>query len=630
MQQRLAPTVSHPILRERQPAFPAVKELTQILLARKELPVHVAAVALLGLMAALMFASAWNDTVTHDEAAHLGAGYAYLRKADYRLNPEHPPLMKDLASFPLLLIDLRVDWNHKSWTEDPFGQWDFGERLLFQSGQDADALTRATKAPIILFTVALGGVIFAWTRKQFGSAAALLALVLYTLSPTFLAHGRLVTTDVGAAAGFFIGTVGFLRFLKSPTRRNVVLAGLAMGFAFLTKFSTIVLLPVALLLAVVWVLVQKYPARRSFLRCRTRTGGSFVVAFRPPQKVRALWRTLARTVCVFGIASLVIYAVYLHHTWNYPPQRQRTDTEFHLIGHGVGHTPKNIVLWASDKPGLRPWAGYFSGLFQGIQRSAEGNRPFFLGKIYETGSRLYFPFVYLVKEPLALHVLTILALVFALSRVRRPVSPREWLEARFTEFAFLVVIAFYWCVSIRSNLNIGVRHVLPTFPFLYILVANQVTVLYRRLLGKPAAIRAFRFVLGALLAWQAATVLRVHPSYLAYFNEMAGGPDGGYRYVTDSNLDWGQDLKRLAEFVETRGIPEIHLDYFGAAVPAYYLKGKYRGLSSCLEPQKGWVAVSAFVYQGSREKPECDYRRWLPMEKLVTKIGYSIFVFRVE
>jgi hypothetical protein len=137
-------------------------------------------------------------------------------------------------------------------------------------------------------------------------------------------------------------------------------------------------------------------------------------------------------------------------------------------------------------------------------------------------------------------------------------------------------------------------------------------------------------VFAALLIWQAVSVIRVHPSYLSYFNEVAGGPDGGYRYVTDSNVDWGQDLKRLARFVETRGIQEIYFDQFGAVNPSHYLGSKYRGLASCSQPVKGWVAVSAMWYQESRRKPECDYRRWLPMEKLVTKIGHSIFVFNIQ
>lgn len=627
--------------------------------------VHTAALAMLLLVAVLMFSSARNDAIIVDEDPHIGAGYSYLKKGDYRLNPEHPPLMKDLGALPLLFMNLNEPWDHKSWATDINGQWEFGRKLIFNSDNDADAITRAAKAPMIVLTVLLGAFIFWWTRKNFGNAAGLLTLFLYAFSPTFLAHGRFVTTDVGATAGFFLGMIAFLRFLKAPTKKNIVLTGLAMGFAFLTKFSTFELVPIALILLLGWTLACGESGAR----------------------IRFFLGYLGKTIVVFFIAYLVIYPVYLHHTWNYPPERQKTDTEFILasfqiraLGKASGFMeshrilpqhadeirdfPKNLVIWASDKSVLRPWAEYFLGLLMVFQRSAGGNTTYFLGGVSGAGSRIYFPFMYLVKEPLALHVLSLIALAWVLARVKRPDCRREWLKNHFIEFAFLVIIAFYWWASIRSILNIGVRHILPTFPFVYVLVSAEVVKLYKKIYSSsnPAlyksagasrsipygnfstdstsslqassrrnmALWGFRMILAALLGWQAFSVLRVHPSYLAYFNEFAGGPDGGYRYVTDSNLDWGQDLKRLAQFFEERNIPEIHLDYFGWADPAYYLKEKYRWLSSSSEPRKGWVAVSATFYQGSREEPEHDYRRWLPTEKLVAKIGYSIFVFHLE
>jgi 4-amino-4-deoxy-L-arabinose transferase-like glycosyltransferase len=584
--------------------------------------VSSSAVALLALMGILMFTSSWNDTITFDEEAHIGAGYANLREADSRLNAEHPPLMKDLAAIPLLFLKLRPPWNDPLWQQDQFEQWEFGKRIIFNSGGDPDGIMRAARAPIILFTIALGGLIFLWARKHFGGGVALLALFLYTFSPTFLAHGRLVTTDVGAAAGFFVGTIAFLRFLREPARRNVLFAGLAMGFAFLTKFSTILLVPVALTLAVAWTFVR---AER----------GNFA---------RSLLLHLRRTVWIFVVAMLPVYLVYLHHTWNYLPQYQRSDAEIIRTQFEMHGDPPNAVVWASNKPVLRPLAQFFLGLLMNIKRSNDGNSPYFLGEIFPRGQHFYFPFVYMAKEPLALHLLTLLALVFAISRMIQPAYRREWLEAHFSEFAFLLLLACYWIFSIRSSLNIGVRHLLAIFPFIYILVADQILVRYRRLRDhapetelqglSPAATRAslwtLRLVLGAALLWQAVSVLRVHPSYLAYFNELAGGPDGGWRYVVDSNIDWGQDLNRLTQYVDKNGISAIHLDYFGAAEPAVYLKGKYLGFSSCDGPQQGWIAVSAMWYADSRRKPECDYRRWLPMDKLVTKIGYSIFVFHVD
>jgi hypothetical protein len=171
--------------------------------------------------------------------------------------------MKDWAAFPLLFMNLHEPWDQKSWTEAVNGAEDLGRRFLFNSGNDADAILRVARTPMILFTLALGWLMFWWVRKQFGGAVALLALFLYALSPTFLAHGRFVTTDVGAAAGFFIGTIAFLPFLKNPTRRNGALAGIAMGFALLTKFTTVALVPITGILAVAWALVHEEPGNRA-------------------------------------------------------------------------------------------------------------------------------------------------------------------------------------------------------------------------------------------------------------------------------------------------------------------------------------------------------------------------------
>lgn len=598
---------------------------------KKEYLVNGVAGIMLALMLALMFLSIRDDTIVIDEDPHIGAGYSYLRKADHRLNPEHPPLMKDLGALPLLLLKLREPWDDKSWATDINGQWEFGRKLIFSSGNDADAIAQTARAPLIVFTALLGGVLFWWTKRRFGSRIALLTLFFYVFSPTFLAHGRLVTTDVGAAAGFFLGIVAFLRFLEHPTGSNLFLAGLATGFAFLTKFSTFQLVPLIIILAIIRALACTERGRR----------------------LAALRQHLAATAAIIGMAYLIVYPLYLHHTWKYPPERQKRDTQFILESFNVGFLrktgdwmerrhilpqqagmvrefPKNLVIWAADKPVLRPWAEYFLGLLMVFQRAAGGNTTYFLGDVSAAGSQAYFPLVYLLKEPAALHLLTVAALGLAILGIRRFPWHRSWLREHFAELAFLIVIAFYWTVSVRSNLNIGVRHVLPTFPFIYVLVAKQIGSIGKALPSRETLNRIGRLILGALLAWQAVSVLRAHPFYLAYFNEAAGGPDGGYRYVVDSNLDWGQDLKRLAKFAQDRSIEKIAVDYFGWADPVYYLGNRYQWLSSADPPRKGWVAVSATFYQGSRERPEHDYRRWLPLEKLVAKIGYSIFVFYLE
>jgi hypothetical protein len=545
-------------------------------------------------MAILMLASLHDDVVTVDERTHIAPGYSYLVRADYRLNVNHPPLMKDLAALPLLFMHLRVRWDDPGWTERQ--PWRFGGVFLYESGRSPDKITTMARIPMILFTVGLGWMIFWWTARTYGSGAALLALFLYTFSPTFLAHGRLVNTDVGAAAGMYLGTISYIRVLRHPRICNLVLAGSVIGLAFLAKFSTLLLVPAMALLTVLWTVAQPETEFLKPLLRRLLLGGAVLV-----------------------LASLVVYGVYLHHTWNSPRRAAESELKW------MGSTGQSIL--ASRV--LRPWGYYLVGIDHIRRRVSDSTRPFFLGRVVTASAPSYFPVLYLIKEPLALHVLTLVVLLFAPWWPRRPVFRGGWLRAHFTECALVVVCVLYWCVSVLSSLQIGVRHVLPTFPFVYTLVGAGIAAIASGLEGRGLQ-RTFGVALVVLLAWQAVTILRVHPSYIAYFNEIAGGPDGGAEWAGDSNLDWGQDLRRLERFMNARGIDEIRLDYFGGADADAYLHGRYVAVRSCSEPQRGWVAVSAFSYQWSRRTAECDYRRWLTKEWLVTKIGYSIFVFHVD
>ena len=562
---------------------------------------HAIAGVLLGVMWTLMVTTIHDDVITVDELPHIAAGYSYLVRADFRMNREHPPLMKDLAAVPLLFLNLRVPWDGPGWTQAD--AWDFGRTVMYGSGRSPDKVTRAAKVPMMLFTLGLGWMIYWWTLRTFGSVAALLALFLFTFSPTFLAHGRLVHTDVGAAAGIFVGTVCTVELLQRPTLGGVALCGVALGGALLAKFSTVFLLPVVILLTSFWVIAEPPGA------------GS---------RLRLLLQRLALAGVAFTVAALVIHAVYLHHTWNFP--RGAAD----VFEPGVRTTPaETLAASMLDTRALRPWGYYLVGLRDAAVRTTGPTSPFFRGRVVTSSSWQYFPVLYLVKEPLALHVLTLIALVWAPWWPRRPLFRGGWLRRHFAACAVAIVWIAYWTVAMFVPLQIGVRHVLPTFPLVYVLVGAGLAAIAARLRDRRS-VWAFRAVVAVLLTWQALTVLRVHPSYVAYFNEIAGGPEGGAEWATDSNLDWGQDLKRLVRFMNTHGIREIQLDYFGSVPTDEYLLGRYRPIERCSEPQPGWVAVSSFWYAGSRTRPECDYRRWLTKERLVATIGYSILVFRVD
>ncbi|OHA63428.1 MAG: hypothetical protein A2667_03155 [Candidatus Wildermuthbacteria bacterium RIFCSPHIGHO2_01_FULL_47_27] len=575
----------------------------------------LAATGLLAWMGIAAISSMAEDSSTMDELAHLPAGYSYLTQQDMRINPEHPPLIKDLAALPLLFISgINFPSDVKAWTEDLNGQWDFGTALFYKSGNDADKMLFWGRIPMIIVMLLLGLILFFWIRQLWGDNAALLTLFLYSFSPTFLAHGRLVTTDVGAALGVVLATAFFLNFLQNPSLKNIILAGIALGIAELIKFNLVLLYPFLGLTIIFWTLVKI-----------------------GRQKIKNFFLYCVKFAAIIAVAWLLIWPVYAFHVQNLPAEKQIKYVEVFTQGHPAGKALIPFTLFLSQHELLRPWGYYMLGVDMATQRASGGNTTYFMGEVSAAGWLSYFPLIYVIKEPLALFLLIIFALVYMAVAIKRPPwqeSPKRlksWLAGHFTQFAMLLWIAIYWAASLASNLNIGIRHLLPTFPFVYALVA------WATMQWVPTGGRfkkfSFAFVV-LILLWQAITVIKVYPSFLSYFNELAGGPTGGSSYVVDSNLDWGQDLKRLAKFVKQNNIDKIKIAYFGGGIPKYYLGGKAESFK-WEEPQKGWVAISATLLRGGQSVPAPGFNEstshfyWLYPYQPVTVIGNSIFVYNI-
>jgi len=556
-----------------------------------------------------------DDSATMDEVAHLPAGYSYLTQKDMRLNPEHPPLIKDLAAIPLLFIKgIKFPSEIDAWQKDINDQWTFGFNFLYGMGNPADQMIFWGRIPMILILILLGFYIFKWTKELFGNKVAILSLFLFSFSPTFLAQGRLVTTDVGAATGVFIATYYFIKALNNPSKRNIILSGVSFGLAELCKFSVILLIPFFVFLVLIWWLVKSGNLKQTF-------------------KILIL---------VFIIGYLLIWPIYQYHVWNYPVQKQVQDATVFLSAY-----PDFIqkpILWLAQKPILRPYAQYLTGLFMVFHRAAFGQTTYFLGQVSNLGWKNYFPVVYSIKEPLAFHILTLIALLYAAWSIKKPFwvnlfpGVKNWIKSRFSEFAIICFILLYWVVSLTSNLNIGVRHLLPVFPFTFVLVSVVITHLLEDL--KPGLKPYIYIVLGILIFWQAVSVISIYPHFLAYANEIVGGPNNLYIYTVDSNLDWGQDLKRLKKWVDENKIEKIYVDYFGGGDARYYLKEKFApwwGTRDPREFEKGnYLAVSATFLQGGRGKPvpgfnqPYGYYNWLNKYTPVARIGYSIFIYQIE
>ncbi|QQG45157.1 MAG: glycosyltransferase family 39 protein [Candidatus Sungiibacteriota bacterium] len=597
--------------------------------------VNIGAATILLVMLFLMLDSIRNDSAIMDELAHIPAGFGYVTQLDYRLNPEHPPLLKALAALSgQIFTKPHFPTDTPYWQDDINGQWAQGTKFLYNSGNNADKIIFWSRFPLILLAILFGWLFFDWTKKRFGNTVALLALTFFAFSPTFLTHSRYVTTDLGAAFGFFIGIITFLKFLEAPTWKNLLVSALAFGVAQLIKFSLILLIPLYGLLWIFWVFSQP----NLHFHERVRVG------------LRYLWK-----IAMVGVLGmLLVWLVYVPFTWNYPQARQLRDTEFLLSSYGF-RPPVDFDIALVKNKITRPLGQYLLGVLMVNQRALGGNTQFFLGEVSNTGSRSYFPLLYLLKEPLALHVLTLVAVWFSIkkSNFLRKFDfggGRGWIENHFIEFSALVFIAFYWLISIKSPLNIGVRHVLPTFPFIYLLVAKQITEWLRfHKISTPQnwiewlkiiyqifvkSVPKYIFV-ALMILWLTLGTVSAYPHFMTYYNEFAGGSRSGWKIAVDSNYDWGQDLKRLAQYVEKNKIEKIAVDYFGGGDPKYYLDDKFEGWWSGRGPAHDWFAISATFRQsafgtpapGFIRKPEDSYE-WLKPYPPVAQIG-SIFIYKL-
>ncbi|MDP1884642.1 MAG: glycosyltransferase family 39 protein [Candidatus Moranbacteria bacterium] len=582
-------------------------------------------IAILGFIAIVSVLNARNDSLIYDEDAHIPAGYSYLTQHDIRLNPEHPPLLKDLSALPLLFIRPNFDTTQDFWTTDNAdnGQWNAGKNFLFGSGNDPDEIIFLSRLPIILLSLLLGLFIFKWTREMAGLTAGLFALTLYAFDPNILGHNHFVTTDLGIAAFTAFALYYFLRFIKEPTGKNILLAGLFLGLVQLVKFSSVLLFPVFGLLIILYPLVRLH---REKSRLKIIAGYA--------------WKGLA----VFSLSIAVVWIGYFANTYAMP-QTKLVEIMDHYMKPDdprplTVHT-REIIRNINNYPALAPLADYIFGIARVFQRVGGGNITYFMGEISNQGFLSYFPVVFLIKEPLPILVLLLFSISVGLFGIAKssftqtrkiPSALVHYLRTYTAEFAMLSFIFIYILTSITGRLNIGLRHLFPIFPFLYILIAVSVFRFIRRRHNQSK--RVFNLAALALATLLIVETVSVYPYYMSYFNQSAGGAKNGYRLVTDSNADWGQDLKRLETFLKVHPeIGKIKVDYFGMADLDHYLGGRYEKWWAAKRPiEPGWYAISAlFLQEGiydTRKKDDESYR-WLESREPDFQVGTSILIYHI-
>ncbi|MDO8443342.1 MAG: glycosyltransferase family 39 protein [bacterium] len=611
----------------------------------------------------LMLGSAKQDSAVMDELAHIPAGYSYIKFFDYRLNPEHPPLIKALSALPLLFQGLKFPVDGDAWQNQTNAQWEIGKEFLYNSGNDVDKIIFYSRlAPMLLLLILIGFTYF-WANELTGKWWALLPALLIAFSPNFLAHGHYVATDIGATLGILVSSYYFLRFINKPSRKNIVVAGIVFGVAELLKFSAVLLVPFFILIVSILLLEKIIKEIKSP-----------VVENKLKKIFKFFYVDFGRLLLIFAVGGALIYLIYGLFTLNYPAEKQYSDTASILQSFDNNFLTES-VLAMSQNTVLRPLSEYFLGILMVIKKSSEGSINYFLGEVSNQGSPLYFPIIFIMKETLPTLIIVFTAFLLGLWGILKTVAKGrkniknkffEYFTTNFSELSMLIFVAGYWLYSMNSNLNIGFRHIMPMLPFIYILSAQAVKKLFYiappaipdtlaqkfiNMIRKILNLGTKSVILAGLLIWLITGAIFANPYYLSRFNEFFGGTFDGYKYATDSNFDWGQDLKRLKEFLDNppdtltgqaETIDKVAVDYFGGGNVKYYLGDKAEdwnsAMGSPLESGIKWLAISIHTLQNAIGKKADNFDHnpqdeYLWLENSLSpdyKAGTSIFIYRLE
>jgi hypothetical protein len=520
----------------------------------------------------LALETAVSKSFTMDEPVHIIRGAALWQTGDTRLQYEHTPLAHwAIGSLLPLVKNLPQTETLPDW--ETVQHIPLTEQFLWRAepAPDLNVLLLLARLPVIFAGLLLGAVLVRWGKDTLPLLGQVVVLVLYAFSPNLLAHFSLATTDGMLTAVYLMSVFALWRFWQKPGWGRWLLAGVLLGLALTAKLTALVLLPLGLVLSYASYL-HKGSVRYGFDRLSRRSSGD-LKWWQPG----LIWLTL------LPLAGLVVWAVY---------------------GFELRPLPwLNVPL---------PAATYFNSLHDLLVHTGEGHISFMQGDRSFDGWWNYFLVAFSVKTPMV--VLALLGVTVGLLTIHK-----RW---RQTVYWWLPPLLLFVVASF-GGLNIGYRHILPVLPFVWLLLGETAVFWWQK--------QWSRVVLFGLLAWYAVSGIRQSPDFLAYFNEFVGGSEQGVYHLSDSNLDWGQDLPQLAAYLAEN--PEAQFSYFGPGDPAW--SGiKQRPLTESntfapANPAAGSYAISISHIQGI-QLDDWDMFYWFRRQEPVGNLGHSILLYEVE
>lgn len=504
----------------------------------------------------LMIFSAQKDSIVIDEQVHISAGYLHTWEGDYTFNAEHPPLLNDLAGFFAKIGKPKLPQkSYRSFTGSE--QWDYADLFWYHSGNNVDKIIFWSRLPFIFLTLGLIYLSFLWTKTLFGPKAGLMAAALAAFSPNILAHGRLATTDIGVAFFFLLFFWILRKYLLSPSWIKAIWLGFSLGLVVLAKFSGLLVLPL-LLVFLLW-------------RWLIQDKGTW----------KENWRKrILELILIISVGFVLFWLVYAFSS----------RSEF--ISSGF----VKLLLFPLGKF----WQGY-----QILSdHNSVGHWAYLNGIVDYHGWWYYFPLVLWYKLTLPIMIL------FGLAIISFRKNHRNFLE----ESLLIVPIISFLILAMISKIDIGIRHILPILPFLYIWIS-------RLMMSKNLFLKRIVVI---LVIGQIVIGFLSFPNYLAYFNQIAGGAKNGIRHLTDSNLDWNQNIKRFSQYAQEKNIKKIYALCWDQDSFRYY------GVGNEILPNQPVNGVVAICAQQLMVPPDGFDFSWVTKFPPDDNVGNGIYVWRFD
>lgn len=559
---------------------------------------RLVAAGLLLVMALNLVSVIARKSITIDETLIIPSGYYYLNSPTFFIEPDHPPLSKLLAGLPLVFLPLKTpELGDLSGVPSADQTIVASDRFWTMNRPHFESVFFWARVPMVILTLLLGALVFSFARHLFNVRAAMLAVALFSFEPTVLAHGRVVK-DIHVAFTYLLFFFALYLYGSSPTLRRALWLGLACGLALSAKYSMVILVPVLL------------------------TSFCFF-QLRPPSGTGRRQILMHFLVAVFSML-LILKAAFLF--LNHPLIAADIET---LVRNDQAHSTLLLALLKPSSAFAPPYFVY--GVYRTFMHNELGHPAFLLGTYSDHGWWYYFPVAFALKTTIPFLLITLVSLGWATyGAIRR--------EVRF--LILLGPIGIYGLIAMFASINIGIRHLLPVFPFLFILGG---AFLDRLLCARRNHRLAVALTVVAIAAC-AAEAVRAYPNYIPYMNQFTAGRPA-WQYLSDSNVEWGDDAGAVAEYLKARGETGVRASFLGGSLLLPLYGVEYVALLSppgALLPETRYVALGASFLNGStvpgwsagsgRETKEqqrnffADYRHRTPE----AVFGGSIYLYRIR